>query len=694
MSSNIMLQGTMSGVGKSLLTAALCRIFSQDGYETAPFKSQNMALNSFVTKEGLEMGRAQVLQAAASGKEPDVRMNPILLKPSDESGSQLIVMGKVRGQYKAIDYFRKKRSLIPEIMEAYNSLEAENDIIVIEGAGSPAEINLKSEDIVNMGLAELTDAPVILIGDIDPGGVFAQLYGTIALLSEDEKRRVKGLIINKFRGDKSLLEDGINQIEKKLKIPVIGLIPYIKLYIDEEDSQSESLKTRSHNRLLDLAVIKLPYISNYTDFLPIESSELMGLRYVEDVRELGRPDLLIIPGSKSTPSDLKWLKDRGFEGAIRALSKSNTPILGICGGYQILGSSIYDEESGEELKGLDLLPIHTDLRPGEEKIRRQTHARVNSGFLKGAAVEGYEIHTGVSCLRDTSSAKDSPFLLKDDGSYDGYCLDNIMGTYIHGLFDKGELLSLLEKELLKRRGLYDKNSPYLKAKDSYDHKSFLEGQLDLLAETVKKSLDMEKLYHILFEKKEDLKAYPKKEPKSPYDSKGLIQLYHGDGKGKTTAACGLSLRALRAGYKVIIFRLLKGSDSGELESLKDLGALVINGKTDNRFIKDYSKKELEELRKRQDRIFKELEGEIEALSKKNERILYILDELLSACSKSLIDEEMVKSFIENKGENVEIVMTGRGPKEWMLNIADYVSEIKAVKHPYNRGIIARKGIEY
>ena len=260
----IMVQGTMSGAGKSLLCAALCRIFAQDGYKTAPFKSQNMALNSFVTRDGLEMGRAQVVQAQAAGVEPDVRMNPILLKPSSDVGSQVIVNGEVRGDMPAKEYFRRKKSLIPDILRAYDSLADEFDIIVIEGAGSPAEINLKADDIVNMGLAKLVDAPVLLAGDIDRGGVFAQLYGTVALLEPDERARICGLIINKFRGDVEILRPGLAMLEEKTQLPVLGVVPYLRVDIEDEDSLAPRLQSKSAVKPLDAAVLKLPHISNFT----------------------------------------------------------------------------------------------------------------------------------------------------------------------------------------------------------------------------------------------------------------------------------------------------------------------------------------------------------------------------------------------------------------------------------------------
>ena len=337
MAYNIMVQGTMSNAGKSLLCAALCRIFRQDGLRAAPFKSQNMALNSFITASGGEMGRAQVVQAEAAGIAPDVRMNPILLKPTTDVGSQVIVNGQVLGNMRAMEYYRRKRELLPAVLEAYNSLAAEYDVLVIEGAGSPAEINLKQDDFVNMGLAKLVDAPVLLVGDIDRGGVFAQLYGTVALLEEDERARIKGLIVNKFRGDASILEPGLRQLEALCGIPVAGVVPYTNVDIDDEDSLSERFTKKTARKLLDLAVIRLPRISNFTDFSPFERFDGVSLRYVDRVSELGAPDMILLPGTKSTIADLQWLRQSGLEAAILKEAARGTLIFGVCGGYQMLG---------------------------------------------------------------------------------------------------------------------------------------------------------------------------------------------------------------------------------------------------------------------------------------------------------------------------------------------------------------------
>ena len=476
----IMVQGTMSGAGKSLLVTALCRIFTQDGYRVAPFKSQNMALNSYVTADGLELGRAQAAQAEAAGIPCDVRMNPILLKPSSDTGSQLIVMGEVRGQYDAKEYFRMKRALIPEIMKAYNSLAEEHDIIVIEGAGSPAEINLRQDDIVNMGLAELVNAPVILAGDIDRGGVFAQLYGTVALLQPEERKRVIGTVINKFRGDVELLRPGLRQLEELTSLPVLGVIPWMKIDIDDEDSLAPRLeKTAAAGRPLDIAVIRLPHVSNFTDFSPLEEHPAVGVRYVNRMEQLGRPDLIILPGTKNTMGDLRWLREMGLAEEILVLHGSGTAILGVCGGYQMLGRSLSDPEnaeSGGTAEGLGLVPCETVFSGKKTRTRRQ--AVCDAGPFAGARLEGYEIHMG----RTRSAA--APFCIMEDGTEDGAVAENVFGTYLHGLFDSGELVERVAGWLAERKGIR------IPEQKTENRAAYRNRQYDLLADTVRSSLDM------------------------------------------------------------------------------------------------------------------------------------------------------------------------------------------------------------
>ena len=483
MAKNIMIQGTMSNAGKSLLCAGLCRIFKQDGYRVAPFKSQNMALNSFITEAGGEMGRAQVVQAEAAGIAPDVRMNPILLKPTTDVGSQVIVNGVVQGNMRAMEYYKRKREFIPAVMEAYNALAAEYDIIVIEGAGSPAEINLKQEDIVNMGLAKLVDAPVLLVGDIDRGGVFAQLYGTVALLEEDERARIKGTVVNKFRGDKKILEPGIKILEDLCGVPVAGVIPYVHVDVDDEDSLSERFSRGTERKLLDIAVIRLPRISNFTDFSPFERYENVSLRYVDKVSDLHKPDMILIPGTKSTISDLKWLRQSGLEAAVQKAAAAGTLVFGICGGYQMLGRSVSDPDQVEaagvtEIAGMDLLPMDTVFHG--EKVQAQTKGIFENieGMLKplnGIAYEGYEIHMGRS--QET--------LPPVTGS------GTVYGSYIHGIFDTPGVADTILQALCHQKGID------FSALGTFDMKAYKEQQYDKLADAVREGLDMDLVYRIV-----------------------------------------------------------------------------------------------------------------------------------------------------------------------------------------------------
>lgn len=495
MAKSIMIQGTMSNAGKSFLVAGLLRIFKQDGYKVAPFKSQNMALNSFITKEGLEMGRAQVMQAEAAGIEPNVNMNPILLKPTTDMGSQVIVNGEVRGTMAAVDYFKQKKSLIPDIMKAYESLEKQYDIIVIEGAGSPAEINLKNDDIVNMGMAKLANAPVLLAGDIDRGGVFAQLFGTVELLEEEEKERIKGVIINKFRGDKEILCPGLSMLERKINKPVVGVIPYINIDIDDEDSLSQSLEKNQATDVIDIAVIRLPKLSNFTDFNALEYRNGVSVRYVKNRKELKNPDLIILPGTKNTMEDLKWLRESGLEAEIIKLKERETLIFGICGGFQMLGEELSDPfcvESGGNMRGMCLLPTRTVFL--KEKIRTRVTGVVGKldgafSVLSGLNFEGYEIHMGETEAFDTptfSSIKDG----KNEKN-DGACSCNVFGTYVHGIFDTGSFAEGLIGIICKKKGI---DIGELEKFDIEEHK---ESQYNLLADTIRNNIDMKKIYEIL-----------------------------------------------------------------------------------------------------------------------------------------------------------------------------------------------------
>ncbi|MBQ6117020.1 MAG: cobyric acid synthase [Oscillospiraceae bacterium] len=483
MAMNIMIQGTMSNAGKSLLCAGLCRIFRQDGWRVAPFKSQNMALNSFITADGGEMGRAQVVQAEAAGIAPDVRMNPILLKPTTDVGSQVIVNGRVVGNMRAMEYYRRKREFVPAVMEAYNALAAENDVIVIEGAGSPAEINLKQEDIVNMGLARMVDAPVLLVGDIDRGGVFAQLYGTVALLEADERARIKATVVNKFRGDKKILEPGLKTLEELCGVPVAGVVPYIRVDIDDEDSLSERFTRRSEARLIDIAVIRLPRISNFTDFSPFERYGNVSLRYVDKVADLGQPDMILLPGTKSTISDLMWLRQCGLEAAVQKAAAAGTIVFGICGGYQMLGRRVEDPQGVEAsgvtgIAGMGLLPMETVFLG--EKVQTQTAGVFRDvtgplADLSGLTYRGYEIHMG-------RSQEALPALLGEG---------HIYGSYVHGIFDAPGVADAVLSALCRRKGV-----DYASL-DAVDMAAYRERQYDKLADAVREGLDMDLIYRIL-----------------------------------------------------------------------------------------------------------------------------------------------------------------------------------------------------
>ncbi|MBQ1286038.1 MAG: cobyric acid synthase [Lachnospiraceae bacterium] len=481
----IMVQGTMSNAGKSLVVAGLCRVFKQDGYRVAPFKSQNMALNSFVTEDGLEMGRAQVVQAEAAGIKPDVAMNPILLKPTNDVGSQVIVNGEVLGNMNARDYFKYKKQLIPDIQKAFKKLEEMADIIVIEGAGSPAEINLKDDDIVNMGMAKMVGAPVLLVGDIDRGGIFAQLLGTLMLLEEDELELVKGLVINKFRGDKTILDPGIEILEERGQKPVVGVVPYTYLQIEDEDSLTERFDSAKQG-LIDIAVIRYPRISNFTDLNSFEQIDSVSVRYVTSVNELKNPDMIVLPGSKNTMGDLKWLRESGLETAVKKMAE-RIPVFGICGGYQMLGKSIADPdhaEEGGEMRGMELLPIDTVLLP--QKTRRQVEGRLNEvegifAGLSGQDYTGYEIHMG-----DTVSDQGEklPQLVRHG---------NVYGTYIHSIFDKGGIVTEIVKTLAKNKGID------LEKDNAIDYAELKEREYDKLADVIRSSMDMDAVYGMLRE---------------------------------------------------------------------------------------------------------------------------------------------------------------------------------------------------
>lgn len=488
----IMVQGTSSNVGKSLISAGLCRIFANAGYKTAPFKSQNMALNSYITKDGLEIGRAQAVQAECAYQHIDVRFNPILLKPTGNKTSQIIINGEVYGNMTASEYFTEKHKFIKYVKESYESLNNEYDIIVIEGAGSPAEINLNYKDFVNMGMACIAQAPVLLAGDIDRGGVFASLYGTVELLKE-YKNYFKGFIINKFRGDKSILEPGLVQLEKLTGIDVLGVLPYEKFNIDEEDSLAETLKN-TEKGLIDIAVIKLPRISNFTDFAVFEYYEGVKVRYINDIADFGEPDLLIIPGTKNTIDDMRYTRSSGLITKIMQYAETGKGIIGVCGGYQMLTSKICDPdnmESGDSVQGLGLIKAETVFE--KEKVRTVVQGKFNNikgyfSFLNGACFAGYEIHMGKTYSENSniSEIKDSFGRSKNDGLAE----NNILGTYIHGIFDEGDVVKRIIDKLKQEKGI----DTVTEEKDINELKN---KEYEKLADMLMNYLNIPKIYEIL-----------------------------------------------------------------------------------------------------------------------------------------------------------------------------------------------------
>ncbi len=488
-----MIQGTASSVGKSILVTALCRIFKQDGYKVTPYKSQNMSLNSYITLDGKEMGRAQVLQAYASGLEPEAFMNPILLKPTTDKKCQVIVKGKVYCNCSAMEYHNMKLQFKEMLKEDFSILEEQFDIIVMEGAGSPAEINLRDRDIVNMGMAEMVDAPVIIVGDIDKGGVFASLAGTMLLLKDEEKKRVKGTIINKFRGDLEILKPGLSMLEDIIKIPTFGVVPYFRLALEDEDGAVEFNKMITAP--IDVAVIKLPHISNFTDTDALKIEEDVSVRYITSLEEFGNPDLVIIPGTKNTIEDLLYLRRSGIEEAIKNYSEKGM-VIGICGGYQMLGSLIEDpyevETSLKSVEGMGLLNIKTVFE--KEKVTTRIKAKIENKALN---IYGYEIHMG-NCTYEQGS-KPLITIKEKNGQkvnyYDGAINEtkNVMGSYIHGIFDGIDFRQHIVNTLRKSKGI--------EKKASIKYENVREKELDKLADIVRNSLDINKIYEIMGIKK-------------------------------------------------------------------------------------------------------------------------------------------------------------------------------------------------
>jgi adenosylcobyric acid synthase len=488
----LMIQGSSSSAGKSLLTAALCRIFARRGVRVAPFKAQNMSNNAAVCADGAEIGRAQAVQAAAAGVEPTADMNPILLKPEADARSQVIVLGRPWRTLRAGSYYRRKEELWPVVTAALDRLRTAYELVVIEGAGSPAELNLRSADMANMAVARHAAAPVLLVGDIDRGGIFAQLLGTLWLLPTEERALVRGLVVNKFRGDPALFAEGVRILEERGGVPVLGVIPYLSaLAIPEEDAvalEDSSGRSRSRLAALDVAVIRLPHIANFDDFDPLLGEPGVGLRYVQSLAMLGRPHAVILPGTKSTLADLAWLRTQGFVEVIRELAAQGTAIVGICGGYQMLGRVIRDpwsvESTSGEARGLGLLPVETTFE--QAKVTEQVRARVLGGpgwlaAVAGQEVVGYEIHMG-------GTVGGRPWLesSRPDGaaSEDG----RVWGCYLHGLFANTAFRRAWLASLPAAGGT--DTSPERQRRD-------LPSALDRLADAVEAALDMRRLEAIL-----------------------------------------------------------------------------------------------------------------------------------------------------------------------------------------------------
>lgn len=470
----IMLAGTGSDVGKSILAAALCRIFKQDGYSPAPFKAQNMALNSFVTSDGLEIGRAQAVQAEAAGIPCEADMNPLLLKPQSDHTSQVVLLGKPIGNKNAYDYWRKegKEELRQEVHKAFDRLSQRFNPIVMEGAGSIAELNLRETDLVNMPMARYANANVILVADIDRGGVFASAYGSIMLQDEEDRKRIKGIVVNKFRGDMRLFDEGRRMLEDVCQVPVLGVVPYMKdIHIDEEDSvdlKEKSKKGKVKNDGVRVAVVRLPYISNFTDFNALEHDSRISLFYTDKVNQLAEADIIILPGTKSTLNDLRWLRETGLAETILRAHREGKTILGICGGYQMLGQTIDDPDGIEgpvaSMPGLGLLPVSTTM------AREKTTRQVTFSF-EGRECQGYEIHQGISNT-------DQRIVQTD------HCI----GTYVHGILDNAVFVDFLLRPFSDKIG---------KRHETFDYQAYKQQQYDLLAAHIRQNLDMELLYKIM-----------------------------------------------------------------------------------------------------------------------------------------------------------------------------------------------------
>jgi len=492
----IQILGTGSGVGKSVLVAGICRILTQDGYKVAPFKAQNMALNSAVTYDGLEIGRAQAMQAAACGVQATVEMNPVLLKPTSNVGSQVIVCGRPVGNMRAVEYYKYKTQVWGKVKQSLLSLLRENDIVVIEGAGSPVEVNLKKYDIVNMRIARFLKCPVLLVGDIDCGGVFAWLLGTLSLLSDQERKLVKGLVINKFRGDQKLLINGLKFLEKKSGKKLLGVVPYYTdINLPEEDSLF--FNTRKKDKIkkgrINITVVKLPHIANFTDFSVLEKEPQVNLCYTIEKKLFLKADCIILPGSKNTLFDLNFINSNGIGDAVKKQAGNGCIVVGICGGFQMLGRRVADRlgvENKAVLNGLGLLDIESYFQKKKQVFQSRAKA-INAGYT----VKGYEIHHGVS--RRINGAMPM-FLINKRGKTktvikDGACNlgKNVWGTYLHGIFDNFCLRRDFLNTLRIKKGLALDTQ-----RDSFEQ----DKEFDKLAHLLRKNLNMQLLYQIINEK--------------------------------------------------------------------------------------------------------------------------------------------------------------------------------------------------
>ncbi|MDU5105600.1 cobyric acid synthase [Clostridium sp.] len=495
MSKSIMFLGTASSVGKSTIATAFCRYFKNKGMKVAPFKALNISLNSYVTEEGLEMGRAQVVQADACEIKPRAWMNPVLLKPSGNMKTQVIVNGKVKCNIDSYKYRELNKELKEVVKDTYEEIAKEYELIVLEGSGSCAEINLKESDIANMHMAKASDSPVILVADIDRGGVFASVVGTIMLLDEEERNRVKGIIINKFRGNMESFKPAMKQLEEIINIPVLGAMPYFNLDIEDEDSVTERISNKISNcKGIDIVVIRLPYMSNFTDFNSLSRLENVSIRYVDKVQEIGDPHLVIIPGSKNTIDDIRFLKEKGLYSKIVSLEEKGTIILGICGGYQMMGNYIIDDLGVEGEKrvegGFGFLPTTTNFN--KDKITKQSSGRIVSNIIEeinNVEVSGYEIHNGETIVNNPNNI----FIKLSNGEVAGAINDkgNAMGTYLHGIFDNGDFIKRFIKTLIIKNNIeedYNEVSTY---------REYKLNELDKLSKVLEENIDMVKVKEIL-----------------------------------------------------------------------------------------------------------------------------------------------------------------------------------------------------